>query len=451
MLYNLSDTIVAISTAKGNSGIGIVRLSGMMSFEIACNLSKKKIKKGINYASFFNDSCTLIDKGLILFFKKPTSFTGEDVIEIHAHGNDLILHALVFRSIQLGARLAYNGEFSFRSFLNNKIDLIQAESINSIIKSNSLNSNTFIFKSLFGKFSDFINQVILDLNKLKLELEAAIEFPDHINFSFDYFYSSFLWCYNKYVSFFKDVVLDDFLFEHLNVAILGKVNVGKSSLFNLLLKSNRAIVSDIPGTTRDFIESNLFLGNFKFNLIDTAGFNSFTNDFLEKISIERTFAQSKIAHVLIFVVDASEYDNFLDDDNFKKILTFSENKLKLIVLKNKIDLLNIGKNIVCHNDYIEIFASVRTGEGINLLIDELFSIFSNFNDNIYFANKRQFDLLLRIKNCFDSLIICDDSYKPLDFYADNIKFIISDLNKILGVNVSKDILLDIFANFCVGK
>lgn len=451
MLYNLSDTIVAISTPRGSGGIGIVRLSGDLSFYVASVLSKKKINVGINYASFFCSNSLLIDKGLILFFKKPNSFTGDDVIELHAHGNDLILESLIFRCIELGARLAYNGEFSFRAFLNNKIDLIQAESINSLIKSNSLNSNKLIFKSLSGKFSNNIKEIILDLNKIKMELDASIEFPDSISFSFDNFYSLFLSINDKYSSIFNNIVSDDFLFETLNVAILGNVNVGKSSLFNFLLKSNRAIVSDIPGTTRDFIEGVLNIDGFSFRLIDTAGFNSFTEDFIEKISIERTFAQAKIANILIFVVDSLEKSIFFDDVNFKKILLMSENKIKFILLRNKIDLFCLSKNIIYHKDYIEIFVSAKTGEGIDLLLKELKFIFNNHTESVYYANKRQFNLLLNVRNLFSSLVLRNDVYVPLDFYSEILSIIISDLNSVLGGNVSIDVLSDIFSNFCVGK
>jgi tRNA modification GTPase len=452
MRYNLFDTIVAISTSKGSAGIGIVRVSGNLSLVIASKLSKKKcIKKGVNYASFFDFDSGLIDKGLILFFKKPKSFTGEDVVEFHVHGSDIILNALVFRCVELGARTAYNGEFSFRAFLNNKFDLVQVEAVNSLIKSNSLNSNKFIFKSLFGKFSDSINEIILELNNLKLELEASIEFPDNVNFSFDKFYSAFFLIHNKYMNIFNSVISDECFFNSLNVVIFGNVNVGKSSLFNFLLKSNRAIVSELPGTTRDFIESNFILNGFKFNLIDTAGFNSLSKDFLETVSIERTFSQVKIANVLVFVVDVIDNSNFLEDENFKKALVLSKNKLKLIVLKNKIDLLNIGKNIIYHKDYVEILISVKTGEGIDLLLNELSSIFNSLTENIYFVNKRQFDLLLNIKNYFNFLIIYNDIYKPLDVYAETIGIIIFNLRNILGVDVSNDILFDIFSNFCVGK
>lgn len=451
-MYNLSDTIVAISTAKGNGGIGIVRLSGELAIKIAYSLSKKKkIIIGINYASFFDLNSFLIDKGLLLFFKKPNSFTGEDLIEFHAHGNDLILNSLVFRCIELGARLAYNGEFSFRAFLNNKLDLIQAESINSLIKSSSLNSNKLIFKSLSGKFSDSINNIILDLHKLKLNLDASIEFPDGISFSFDEFYSSFFSIYSNYITLFDNIISDDFLFDSLNLVIFGNVNVGKSSLFNALLKSNRAIVSDIPGTTRDFIESSFIFNGFSFKIIDTAGFNSSSNDFIEKLSIERTFSQAQKAHILLFVVNSLDGSNFLNDLNFKKLINTCKNRIKLIILKNKIDLLKIGKSIIYHKDYIEIFLSAKTGEGIDLLLNELSSIFNFYSENLYFANKRQYNLLLNVKNYFNSLVSLDNTYKPLDFYSDNISFIISDLNNILGVDISNDILIDIFSNFCVGK
>lgn len=452
MLYNLLDTIVAISTPKGTGGIGVVRLSGYLSFEIACKVcNRKNIKIGINYASFFCKDKFLIDRGLILFFKSPNSFTGEDVIEFHAHGNDLILESIIFRCVELGARIAYNGEYSFRAYINGKIDLVQAESINSLIKSTSTHSNKFILKSLCGKISEKVKIVLDKLNSIKLDLEVAIEFPDNFNFNSDLFFSNIFDVSNFYNSFFACVSLDDFLFNSLNVIILGNVNVGKSSLFNCLLNNNRAIVSDIPGTTRDFIDSDFFLNGFKFKLIDTAGFNPFTQDYLEKVSIARTLNEAKKANILIFVIDVIDNVDFVSSEEFNSLINMCVNKLKVIVFRNKIDLLELGKKIYFYDKYVEIFGSVKNNDGIDFLLKELSVISSDLNENLFFVNKRQFDLLFNAKNIFDELFFSNEEYKPIDYYASRIDVIIHILSDLLGVNATDDILVKIFSEFCVGK
>lgn len=452
MIYNLYDTIVAVSTPRGVGGIGIIRLSGVKSLDIICKISKKeKITNGVNHASFYCKNDLLLDKGVILFFKSPKSFTGEDVVELHAHGNDLILDALVCRCIEFGARMADHGEFSFRSYINGKIDLIQAEAVNSIIKSQSLYTNKFIFKSLLGSFSEEIKNILNQLLKLRIDLESTIEFPDHFDFNFDAFYSEFFNIYNLYVNLFNTVLLDSFLNESLNVVILGNVNVGKSSLFNCLLNRNRSIVSDIPGTTRDFIDCDLIINGCRFKLIDTAGFNSSTKDCLEKISIDRTLNQAKYANILVFVVDGLDNIDFFDDKNFRHVLDTCIGKFKVILLRNKIDLLGLNKKILYYDDYVEIFVSVKNNEGIDLLVNEFISTFSFLKDNLYFVGKRQYDLLLDIKTYFDNLLISNNCYQSLDLYAENVNLICKKLHELIGIDISDDILNKIFSQFCVGK
>ncbi len=452
MIYNASDTIVAISTPKGVGGIGIVRLSGLNSFSIACLLSKKnKLVIGVNYVSYFCGNGFLIDQGLILYFKQPKSFTGEDVIELHAHGNDIILDSLVYRCIELGARMADHGEFSFRAYLNGRIDLVQAESINSIINSQSSYSNSFILKSLLGYFSDDVKSILNDISVLRANLEASIEFPDHVDFVFSDFKIAFFKIYEKYNKFFESVSSNNTFCDALSVVILGNVNTGKSSLFNCLLNKDRSIVSDIPGTTRDFIDSFVFLNGFKFKLIDTAGFNFLTNDYLEKISIARTFDQIRFANILICVSDVSDNVDFVNNDFFKDVLNMCVNKIKVILLKNKIDLFSMDKKVCIHDDYVEIFASVKNNYGIDFLINELVSTVSVLQENFYFASKRQFDLLVRVKKCFDNILCCNMTYTPLDFYAESLTDIYTLLSDVLGIYAPDDVLRQIFSQFCVGK
>lgn len=452
MLNKLCDTIVAVSTPRGCGGIGIVRLSGDKSFKIASIMLKhSSFEKRIICNTFLGKDDVILDYGMSLFFKKPRSFTGEDVIEYHAHGNDLILDSLVSRSIELGARLAEPGEFSFRAFFNGKIDLLQAESVNALILSKVESCNNFILRSLSGVFSNEINFILDRLLIIRSDLEAYIEFSDDVNFCFDAFIKNFFDVYNKFFLLFNKVYVNYFISDVLKIAILGDVNVGKSSFFNSLLKKDRSIVSNIPGTTRDFIEDEMELNGFKFKLIDTAGFNKKSTCFIEKTGILKSFEQLEEASIIIVMFDASKNDNILESDILNTVLNSKNSKLKVFVLKNKIDLISVNEKVVYYDKYTEIYLSVKDNRGIDIFVNELKSVLSNVKKSLYMVNKRHFDLLLNAKNNFELCVSNIKNKSNLDLCAENLSVIYMCLSDIVGRYIYNDLINKIFSSFCIGK
>ena len=451
MIKKINDTIVAISTPRGKGGIGIIRLSGSKAYTIANIITKKKffIVDCIERTSFFGKNDVLLDFGLLLYFKKPKSFTGEDVIELHTHGSDLILDSILIRAIELGARLAEPGEFSFRSFFNGKIDLLQAESVNSLIKSNVSYYNNFILKSLSGAFSNEINMIMDKLLLLRRDLEAFIEFPDDITFSFKEFSINF----NEFMLFF-DIFFDKlytncFVTDFFKITILGNVNVGKSSLFNLLLKKDRAITSNIPGTTRDFLESDFSLDGVNFKLVDTAGFNDKSQCLIEQNGITKTFEQLEEASIIIFMFDINKISD-IEIKIFQNVLNNYESNSKIFLLKNKIDLINLKEKIVLHNKYIECYLSVRKNIGINLFLNKLKHVLFDIKDTSYMVNKRHYSLLLKVKKCLLNIDINKNDFS-FDILAENLKNAYIFLSEILGKNFSESLINEIFSKFCIGK
>jgi len=452
MINKLIDTIVAVSTPRGSGGIGIVRVSGLKSFFIACEISKKKIKSDrIERVSFFNKKDVLLDIGLILYFKNPKSFTGEDVVEFHAHGNDLILDSLVLRAIELGARLAEPGEFSFRAFFNDKIDLLQAESINALIRSNFLYCNNFILKSLSGVFSEEIITILDRISLLRRDLEACIEFPDDIFFDFKVFLVRFKEVVLLFNTLFNKISGDYFISDSFKVVILGDVNVGKSSFFNFLLKSTRSIVSNVPGTTRDFIDNDFEVDGFNFKLVDTAGFNSNSNCEIEKSGIIKTFEQIEKASVVIFMFDATNCIDPMNNIIFRQVLDKYSGKLKFFVLRNKIDLINCDEKLIFHDKYTELYISVKDNKGIDLFLNELKHILFNVEKTSYMVNKRHYELFLKAKKCLSRLNDYQNDNFILDICAEDLKHVYIYLSDILGRQSSNNVINEVFSNFCIGK
>ena len=453
MFLNLSDTIVNLATNRSVSGIGIIRLSGSNALNIAYLISKKKIISAnkINYSKFYNTDGTIIDFGLILFFMKPKSFTGEDVIEFHVHGSILILDELLALILKLGARLSEPGEFTFRSYLNNKIDLLQAEAINDLINSNNKFCNKLILKSLFGEFSFNVKNLRDSIMDLRINLEAFLEFPDNILFDKNLIYTKL----SKIISDF-DLLFTNLYEKTLNkniikITIIGNTNVGKSSLFNSLLKKDRSIISDVPGTTRDFIEDDFFLSNFHFKLVDTAGFNSDSQCLIEKSGILKTFEQISNSEIILYLTDITKNLTPLTDNFFKDLLIKKDNKIKLFFIKNKIDLYFIDKYIKYFDDYTEIGISVKNNLGLDIILDELNKSLFDFSNKSYIVNKKNYSLFLMCKNHIDLIRNFNLNTVVFDVCLDNLKSCYNYFSEILGENHSDELLKEIFSKFCLGK
>jgi len=452
MINKLTDTIVAISTPNGPGAIGIIRLSGDKAFFIAKKISKKNLKPGfIQHAPFFDNKDNLLDLGIILSFKKPKSFTGDDLVEFHAHGSSLILNVLISRIIRLGARLAEPGEFSFRAFLNKKIDLIQAESINLLINSKNYVYNNFILKSLSGYLSNEIKYLLNIFTTLRDQIEAAIEFPDDIQIYINNILTEFEKIKIIFYKLFKKLNLAHFISNKYKIVILGNTNVGKSSLFNFLLNNDRSIISDIPGTTRDFIESDFIINGSDFKLVDTAGFNPDVTSIIEKNGILKAWKQLDDASIIIFMFDIYKISNQFKCEIFNNIFNKYKNTKKFFIIKNKIDLIKSKEKIIFNKNYTEIHVSIKHTLGLDILINEIKKILIEIGEYSYVISKRHYSLFLKIRKILKSINFKNNEHIVWDIYAEKISLICSLLKEILGENVSNDTLDSIFSKFCLGK
>ncbi len=448
-MENNFDTIVAIITPIAHGAVGIIRISGDKSFEIASQIFSKQIKaKMINYGHIINDQKEAIDEVILLPFVAPHSYTGEDVIEIQCHGSYIILNEILELIVSKGARMAQKGEYTKRAFLNHRIDLSQAEAVLDVIQSKSLVAAKNSVNNLGGYLKEKINKIKEDLVKLYSRVIASIDFPEDVAEVDN----------NSIVSICNDKVLEidkilknskshDFVRDGINVAIIGKPNVGKSSLFNALLNYNRAIVTDIAGTTRDTIKETLQLDGYLVNFVDTAGIRKKEEaDKVEQIGIENSISSIEEANIVLFLFekDFSEID--------EKLIEKAKNK-KIIKVKTKFDLNSndsIGIDNI-NNDFINI--SSLKSIGIDELKKEITSSIKSLvpSDTQYMTNKRQEGCLMQAKNLLLNVINTINSYALADLYAMDLKSSIIALDEITGEVLTDTILDDIFSNFCIGK
>lgn len=450
MINKLNDTIIAISTPTGKGAISIIRMSGKNSIFIAKKISnKKQFKKKLFLSNFYNKKKDLIDKGLIIFFKKPKSFTGENLIEFHVHCNKLILDEIINTAITLGARIAEPGEFSFRAFFYNKIDILQAESINNLINSRKIKLNKYILNSLEGIFSKEIKNIINDFTSIISVLESSIDFPDDISINEKKIIKNLLIIKKKIIKLKKESRKDFDVIKEFKIIILGYTNSGKSSLFNKLIKKKRSIITNEPGTTRDFIEEKMIINNEEYKITDTAGFNEKSESKIEKYSILKTFNQINENDIILFmsdIVKKIEKKEYI----FNKIKNKFNNK-KIIYIENKIDNLNIKEEIEKIGNCTQIKISVKKNLGLNLLINEISKTSKNNDSYKYIINKRHFNLLNKsIKEIKKSLKFIKNK-KELVIIVEKIKISCTLLNNIIGENINNKIINKIFSNFCIGK
>lgn len=453
------DTIVAISTAIGNSGIGIIRMSGDNSFEIIKKIFKTNHKEvdikpnTINYGHIVLGD-EIIDEVLVSFFKSPKSFTTENMCEINSHGGIVIMNKILNLCIENGARIAEPGEFTKRAFLNGRIDLSQAEAIIDVINAKTEKEAKASMKQLNGILSKNIYSIKEKLLEILVDIEASIDYPEYdIEEVTEKKVSESMEVVKKeLIKLEKTFVNGKILKDGIKIAILGKPNAGKSSLLNAILNEDRAIVTDIEGTTRDTIEENIQIDGIPVKIIDTAGIRK-TENLVEKIGITKSKDVAKEADLIIAIIDASKELSAEDDE----ILELIKNK-KSIVLLNKIDLENvitkeeIEKKV---KDKRIISISALNKEGI----DKIFSTISEmyrFNeieidDSLTITNNRHKQAII---NMMKSVEKAEESVKnnmPIDIITIHIMDIISELGKITGDNVSEDIINEIFKKFCLGK
>ena len=457
----MSDTIVAISTALNNAGIGIIRMSGDNVFEILDKIfiskSKNKEIKGytMKYGNIVDkENNEIIDEVLVSYFVKPKSYTRENMCEINSHGGVVIERKILDLCLKNGAIMAMPGEFTKRAFLNGRIDLSQAESIIDLINAKTDKEAKESIKQLEGNLSNKISDIEKKMLNVTSTIEVSIDYPEYDIEEVDNLneikalkeISNDL--QNLIDSFKKGKILKD----GIKTVILGKPNAGKSSLLNAILKEDRAIVSDIEGTTRDTIEEYIDVNGICLKIIDTAGIRS-TNNEIEKIGVEKAKKLAKDCDLIIAIFDISRALDNEDED----IINLIKDKNAIIVL-NKIDIVKENPEIEERLSKLNkpiVKISAKDNIGIESLYDEIQKLF-NFdkismdNENVI-TNERHKNQIVKSKNNIDEAINCVEKKMPIDICEIYIKNALDELDQITGKNVSEDIINEIFKRFCLGK
>ena len=450
----LLDTIVAQATPVGCGGVGIVRVSGEKTKLIAQRVLGCIPKPRYATLVKFRDVNFIIDKGIALYFPRPNSFTGEDVLELHGHGGPMIMDYLLRAVLKSGARQARPGEFSERAFLNNKIDLVQAEAIADLINASSEQDVRSAMRSLQGEFSKRIHQLVESLIQLRVYIEAYIDFSEEeIDFLADSRIKESLENLVHQVQTIEKTTKKGALFrEGITIVIAGEPNVGKSSLLNLLSGEERAIVTDIPGTTRDILREFIHIDGLPIHIIDTAGLR-LTEDLVEKEGIRRAQKAIQQADLLLLVIDASK-----PTKDYKKTIIqwFPERKstIRTIIVENKIDLTGEKcANKALSEEYSHIKLSVKTHDGIELLKEHLKDIvgFESANENNFTARRRHCDAIARAKIFLKNANNLFLNQKVGELVAENLRQAQNTLSEITGEFTSDDLLGKIFSEFCIGK
>lgn len=443
------DTIAAIATAPGQGGVGIVRVSGSLAGNIARQLiGKIPTTRFAHYTSFKNENEETIDNGIALFFEGPNSFTGEDVLELQGHGGPVVLDILLKRVLSLGARSARAGEFSERAFHNDKIDLAQAEAIADLISAESHEAAKAAVHSLNGEFSEEINKLVEQLTQLRIHVEAALDFPEEeIDFLADQAIENKLRQVTEHLQRVKVSARQGRLLkEGMTVVIAGKPNAGKSSLLNQLAGQETAIVTDIPGTTRDVLREHIQIDGLPLHIIDTAGLRE-SEDVVEQEGIRRAMQEIEKADRLLYVMDGDSKD---EESNI--IASFSKD-LGITFVHNKIDKTNKAVEIKeSAENATDIYLSAKTGEGIDLLKQHLKECmgYEARVEGKYMARRRHLEA---IENAEQNLNLAEQHLQRKDgeLVAEELSLAQNQLASITGEFSSDDLLGRIFSDFCIGK
>lgn len=456
-----TDTIAAIATAMSNAGISIIRMSGEDSIEIIEKIfrSKKKEKKLSEVKShtahygYIMDEELILDEVIVLVMKGPNSYTKEDVVEIDCHGGVTVTKKILETVIKNGARPAEPGEFTKRAFLNGRIDLSQAEAVIDIIQAKNeyalQNSVKQLKGNILGKIKEVRNSIIRDI----AFIEAALDDPEHINvegFS-EELLEHVRMNQKELQQLLKSADNGRIIKEGIRTVIVGKPNAGKSSLLNVLVGEERAIVTDIAGTTRDTLEETIQLDGIALNVIDTAGIRD-TKDIVEKLGVEKAKKYAEEADLIIYVVDAT-----VDlDENDENIVTLIKNQ-NAVVLLNKIDLKTVitKEFLEKKTGKIVIPISAKQEKGIKQLEETLKSMFYegkiDFNDEIYITNIRHKNALIESLESLKQVVVSIESDLPEDFYSIDLMNAYEVLGEIIGESVGEDLVNTIFSEFCMGK
>ncbi len=442
-----SDTIAAIATPPGNGGVGIIRISGNKAKDIAQALTQKELQpRHAHYANFYDSDESILDSGLALFFPNPASFTGEDTVEIQGHGGSVILDLLLKRIVSLGCRMANAGEFSERAFLNDKIDLAQAEAIADLIESSTEQSARSAQKSMQGVFSKQINALVEELIELRIYVEAAIDFVDEeIDFLGDGVVEKRIISLAETIAVILSTAQQGRLLrDGMNVVLAGKPNAGKSSLLNALAGHDAAIVTDVAGTTRDILKERIQIDGMPLHIIDTAGLRESDNK-VEQEGIRRAHSEIQRADKILLLIDAN-------DPNPDELLKTLPKNISLTKIYNKIDLSKQIPKIQETATGTEIYLSVKHSLGMDLLTQHLKQSvgFDANADNVFIARRRHIDALEKSAEFVDKALMQLECAAG-ELVAEDLRQAQNNLSEITGAFTSDDLLGRIFSSFCIGK
>ncbi|MCC8374754.1 tRNA uridine-5-carboxymethylaminomethyl(34) synthesis GTPase MnmE [Photorhabdus sp. HUG-39] len=453
---NTTDTIVAQATPPGRGGVGILRVSGPKAAQVAeVVLDKLPKPRYADYLPFRDVDGQILDQGIAIYFPGPNSFTGEDVLELQGHGGPVILDLLLKRILTLpGVRIANPGEFSERAFLNDKLDLAQAEAIADLIDASSEQAARSAMNSLQGAFSTQVHQMVEALTHLRIYVEAAIDFPDEeIDFLSD----------GKIEAKLAEVMAElgrvraqarqgSLLREGMKVVIAGRPNAGKSSLLNALAGREAAIVTDIAGTTRDVLREHIHIDGMPLHIIDTAGLRE-ASDEVERIGIERAWQEIEQADRVLFMVDSTTTNAVEPVEIWPEFMARLPKSLPITVVRNKTDMTDEETSIAEVSGYSLVRLSARSGEGIDLLRDHLKETmgFSSNTEGGFLARRRHLQALNtaaeHLQQGYEQLVVARSG----ELLAEELRLAQQALSEITGEFTSDDLLGRIFSSFCIGK
>ncbi len=451
---NFNDTIAAIATASGAGGIGIVRVSGHLCKTIAeqilgqCPTPRHAAYLGFKQApTTQNPRGDLIDRGIAIYYQTPYSYTGEDVLELQAHGGTALMQILLARCIALGARQAEPGEFTRRAYLNDKIDLAQAEAVADVINAATVEAAQSAMRSLSGEFSQSINSLLQQLINLRMYVEACLDFPDEeIDFITQGKVTEKIAINQQALAtIFGKAKQGALLREGIHVVLIGQPNVGKSSLMNALAGEEVAIVTPIAGTTRDAIKSEIQISGVPLHLIDTAGLRE-TEDEVEKIGIARTYRATETAHIALLLIDSAHGIGEAE----KSILGRLPQQIIKIWVHNKIDVSQESAKVVDINGDTHIYLSAKTGEGLDALKEKLLHRvgYQQNSEGIFMARTRHLDALRIVDTHLQN---STKQIGSAELVAEELRLAQEALSGITGAFTPDDLLGEIFSKFCIGK
>lgn len=460
------DTIVAIATAPGRGGVGIVRISGSRALKIADSMLGFQPKpRHAHYVPFNTQEGQVLDEGIALYFPNPHSFTGEDVLELQGHGGPVVLDLILKEAVSLGCRLANPGEFSERAFLNDKMDLAQAEAISDLIDSASEQAARCALRSMQGEFSKRVQSLLDQLIELRIYVEAAIDFPEEeIDFLADGKVMSMLESLEaSLVSVFKEANQGALLREGMNVVIVGRPNAGKSSLLNALAGESRAIVTDIAGTTRDVLKEHIHIDGMPLHIIDTAGLRD-APDQVEQIGIERAWAEIEKADRVLLMLDSSS-----NETNAEQLLSALREEQDIEAVKQQLDRL-IANNLITvirnkadlssepiglddSASYPTIRLSAKQHLGVDALRTHLKEVmgYNSANEGGFLARRRHIEALTKAQTALATGREQLAFSAAGELLAEDLRMAQKALNEITGEFTADDLLGEIFGSFCIGK